>query len=97
MAKEVKKGTKKVASKVTKKTEATKKAAPKRVVRKVEKEKSNIISIVYNSFLVIGVIIVGAALALKFGNYIETSTTLTCLGIALILVIISLFVKKINE
>ena len=97
MAKELKKGTKKVSA--AKKPVATKKTvANKKVVRKVEKKNpSGVYKIVYMFLLVLGVSLVFVALKLKISNYINNSTTLSCLGIALASLIISVFVKKLNE
>jgi len=99
MAKEVKKGVATTSKKLTttrKATASTKKVAPKRVVKKVE-EKSNIISIVYMFLLILGVALVFVSLALKFTRDIDNSTMLYCLGIALASLIISSFVKRMNE
>ena len=91
MAKELKKGTKKVSA-------AKKPVATKKVVRKVEKKNSNnVCNIIYMFLLVLGVSLVFVALTLKISNYINNSTTLSCLGIALASLIISVFVKKLNE
>ena len=98
MAKEVKKGSKKVAAKkevAAKKVNAVKKkSAPRRVEKK---NPSNMINIIYMFLLMLGVSLVFVALTLKISNYIDNSTTLTCLGIALASIIISVFVKKLNE
>ena len=98
MAKEVKKGSKKVAAKkevATKKVKSVKKkAAPRRVEKK---NPNNMINIIYMFLLMLGVSLVFVALTLKISNYIDNSTTLTCLGIALASIIISVFVKKLNE
>lgn len=106
MAKEEKKGTKKVTAKTTTKA-ATKPAAKKapakkttkRVVRETRAVKKNngIIPIIYMFLLILGVSLVFVSLTLKTANYIDTHLMVTCLGIALVILILSAFVKKISE
>ena len=106
MAKEVKKGvattskkpttTRKAAASTKKAAASTKKAAPKRVAKKVE-TKSNVTSVVYMFLLTLGVALVFVSLTLKFTRDIDNSTMLYCLGIALASLIISSFVKRMNE
>ena len=94
MAKEVKKGTKKTeTTKVAKKT-ATKKVA--KTTRTVKKN-NGIVPILYMFLLILGASLVFVSLTLKVANYIDTRLMVTCLGIALIILILSVFVKKIDE
>ncbi len=101
MAKEVKKGTKKVATKPAAKTakKAPAKKATTRVVRNTRpaKKSNGIVPIVYMFLLILGVSLVFVSLALKTANYIDTHLMVTCLGIALVVLILSAFVKKLSE
>lgn len=94
MAKEVKKGTKKVATK-----KAIKKAPAKKTVRATKPVKKNngTIAIVYMFLLILGVSLVFVSLTLMAAGYIDTRLMLTCLGIALVILILSAFIKKITE
>ena len=47
--------------------------------------------------LILGVSLVFVSLTLKITNDLENSTMLTCLGIAFAAIIISVFVKKLDE
>ena len=96
MAKEMKKGEKKVAAKkATKKVVPAKKTNASVRTTKNDEKKSNIISIVYMFLLILGISLVFVCLVLKFD--ISNSTTLSCLGIALASIIISVFVKRLDE
>ena len=98
MAKEMKKGEKKVAAKkATKKVVPAKKTNASVRTTKNDEKKSNIISIVYMFLLILGISLVFVCLVLKFDNSISNSTTLSCLGIALASIIISVFVKRLDE
>lgn len=110
MAKEVKKGTtKKVVTKSATKKAPAKKVAPaaKKVVKKAPAKKttrvvktsnkSNITQLVYMFLLILGVSLVMVSLILKWANYIDTTAMVTCLGIALVSLILSAFLKKFSE
>ena len=104
MAKE-EKGKKKVATAAAKKTvsaaktarKTVRKSAPRKKVETRVENNSNIIPIVYMFLLILGISLIFVALTLKIANYINSTVTLTCLGVALVLLIISAFVKKMNE
>lgn len=100
MAKEVKKGTKKVAAKPAAK--AAKKAPAKKTTKVVRntrpvKKANGIVPIVYMFLLILGVSLVFVSLALKTADYIDTHLMVTCLGIALVVLVLSAFVKKLSE
>lgn len=101
MAKEVKKGSKKVAAKPAAKAvkKAPVKKAAKKVVRepRVVKKDNTAISVVYMFLLILGVALVFVSLTLKLAGYADTRLMLTCLGIALVILILSAFVKKMAE
>ena len=92
MAKEIKKGAKKTKVAAVKKT----KAAPTRRTRK-EKSPNVVASIVCLALLLLGISLIFVAVTLKFTNDIDTKLMITCLGISLVFLIISAFVKKLNE
>ena len=101
MAKEVKKGAKKVAAKtkpVAKTKSATRTSAKKTVKREAPKKKtSNIKSLATMFLLMLGVALVFVAFISKIAGYMETNIMITCLGVALVLLIISAFIKKLDE
>ena len=98
MAKEVKKGTKKAAAKPVAK-KAVKKTPAKKTTRTVTATKKNngIIPIVYMFLLILGVSLVFVSLTLMIAGYIETRLMATCLGVALVILILSAFIKKLAE
>ena len=97
MAKEVKSGVKKA---VAKKSASAKKAAPAKktvVTRRTETKKRDTMAVVYMFMLILGVSLIFVSLALKMTNEIGNTTVLYCLGIALASLIISAFIKKLND
>ena len=95
MAKEVKKGNKKVA--------VAKKAPAKKVVKPVAKKvrpvkKTNKTALIaYMFLLILGFLLAFVSLILKTANYIDTRAMITSFGIALVALILSAFIKKMNE
>ena len=98
MAKELKKGAKKTGTKAATKT--VRKAAPKKTAvraKAVETNNNNLVSVFYMFLLILGISLVFVAVTLKVANYIDTKIMFTSLGIAFVLLILSVFVKRIGD
>ena len=96
MAKEIKKGNKKVVAKPAAKNIKKAPARSTKVVNTTKKE-NGIIPVIYMFLLILGIALVFVSLTLKTVGEIDTRLMITCLGIALVMLIISAFIKKMNE
>ncbi len=96
MAKE-KKGTKKATVKAAKKPVAKKVATKRKVVEKNTTCMNKFVPIIYMFLLILGVSLIFVSLALLVAGYIDTKLMVTCIGISIISIVASMFVRRFCE